>query len=364
MSRVKPWETDEYLKALGRKHVRRLAPLVLMTPAPPPRVRRRQTIPVRATLFAAMACAGFAFLASAFAFGLRDAGEGERAAVPEAHDLALDGFAFLSAGPDVAPPVADPAPQAMPALAAPEVAAASRDSLSDARAVAVPTALAGGAAGAASAGRPAIPVVLPPRRAMPVALPRPAEPRPLRPAGAGPARPALALAPPSMTPAAVESPVLAVPASFQAAVARMPLPAFAGDGGAAAPAQSAELRIALFFPRGSDRGEQVAEALGAAGFAVASAGPVGFRVSATHVRYYHPHDVERAAWLAGAVGGEPRDFTGFAPRPPAGTVEVWLAGAPEAVAARADATGERGLQALGGALRRLFSGPANGRPAG
>ena len=70
--------------------------------------------------------------------------------------------------------------------------------------------------------------------------------------------------------------------------------------------------------------------------------PVRFKVSETHVRYYHPEDAAAAEALAGILGTEARDHTAFRPRPPDGTVEVFLAGERSASAARTAAAPARG----------------------
>jgi len=63
-----------------------------------------------------------------------------------------------------------------------------------------------------------------------------------------------------------------------------------------------------------------------AGFAIGPPQKVGFNISKTNVRYFHPGDRDGAGALADIVGGVARDFTDFRPKPPAGTIEVWLAG--------------------------------------
>ncbi|PWK49840.1 hypothetical protein C8D95_1215 [Silicimonas algicola] len=53
---------------------------------------------------------------------------------------------------------------------------------------------------------------------------------------------------------------------------------------------------------------------------------VNYRVGETHVRFYHEGDAAVAAALAQMIGTEEKDFTSFRPTPPAGTLEVFLAG--------------------------------------
>lgn len=66
--------------------------------------------------------------------------------------------------------------------------------------------------------------------------------------------------------------------------------------------------------------------LGAAGVPLGEPSRVDFTVSESNVRYFHATDAEAAAAVAEAIGARLRDFTSFAPAPPAGTIEVWLAG--------------------------------------
>lgn len=68
-----------------------------------------------------------------------------------------------------------------------------------------------------------------------------------------------------------------------------------------------------------------------AGHEVVRTGRPGFTVSTTHVRFYHSEDRAVAEELAELVGGAPRDFTDYEPRPAQGLVEVWLAGVSEPV---------------------------------
>ena len=62
------------------------------------------------------------------------------------------------------------------------------------------------------------------------------------------------------------------------------------------------------------------------GFDVITPERVNFTVSKNHVRFFYADDAEAAGMLAAAVGGAARDFTDYRPSPPAGTIEVWLAG--------------------------------------
>ena len=53
---------------------------------------------------------------------------------------------------------------------------------------------------------------------------------------------------------------------------------------------------------------------------------VGFGISQSNVRYYHPQDAEQAAALARDAGALLRDFTGASTKTPSGIIELWVAG--------------------------------------
>ena len=53
---------------------------------------------------------------------------------------------------------------------------------------------------------------------------------------------------------------------------------------------------------------------------------VNFKVGADQVRFYHPEDSGLAASIAELIGAQARDFTDFRPLPPAGNIEIYLAG--------------------------------------
>lgn len=96
----------------------------------------------------------------------------------------------------------------------------------------------------------------------------------------------------------------------------------------------ANLQIALHVPSFTPRGRLrnlIADAE-TAGLDIGDPTFVDFPIKATQVRYFHTNDQEAAALLAAAVGGISRDFTDFAPQPPAGFVEVWVSGAPRPTA--------------------------------
>ncbi|MFV2002381.1 MAG: hypothetical protein ACC619_05320 [Paracoccaceae bacterium] len=62
------------------------------------------------------------------------------------------------------------------------------------------------------------------------------------------------------------------------------------------------------------------------GYLVQPAARVEFKISRANVRYFYKDDAAPARELADVVGARLRDFTGFRPLPPPGTIEVWLKG--------------------------------------
>lgn len=89
----------------------------------------------------------------------------------------------------------------------------------------------------------------------------------------------------------------------------------------------------------------VIEGLDAEGFVLAEPARVDVTVKQSNVRYFHPEDAEAAAAVAAVLGALVRDFTDFAPTPPAGTIEVWLAGRGTAPAVAGTSTPRRARQA-------------------
>ncbi|MCA0271048.1 MAG: hypothetical protein LCH69_03165 [Proteobacteria bacterium] len=77
-----------------------------------------------------------------------------------------------------------------------------------------------------------------------------------------------------------------------------------------------------------------ADALEAAGFGAITPKTVAVNIRETNVRYYSPEDEAIAARLAEVMGARLRDFTGFSPKPPDGTIEVWLEGRGNAAATK------------------------------
>ena len=146
--------------------------------------------------------------------------------------------------------------------------------------------------------------------------------------------PAVSVVPAQMPPPGSEGDLqLVVSLTGQPARAASPpvLPALAPpDGPQNALREPVDPRVLVFLPDGAEPIEavDVTAALQEEGFRVQDTGSVSYRISATHVRHYHPSDGDGAARVAEAVGGASRDFTGFRPLPPPGTIEVWLAGNP------------------------------------
>ncbi|WP_295311938.1 hypothetical protein [Roseobacter sp.] len=62
------------------------------------------------------------------------------------------------------------------------------------------------------------------------------------------------------------------------------------------------------------------------GFPLGALNRVSFRVSKTHVRYYHPDDAEVARAVAEEFGAPVRDFTNISGTAPIGRVELWMTG--------------------------------------
>lgn len=356
----RPWESDDYLTATGVLRPRRAVPAVATTPRPPPRLRRTRSVPVLAAL--AVAGIGAALAALAIVGMFREGSVVALTTAPEAPDLPLEAMSLVAAVPDGPPPAPDPVAAgfvpARPAAPAPDpVGGPSGLSPAGAHAV-VPATPSPVPAGVTAIRHPSASAGQAPDRSALASLPAIAAPDPFLPTGPEIARPPVAEIPASFRVDAVAAAPHDLLFRDHAPVARMPLPPLGGAGAV----ETAELRVAVFFPDGGGdaRAGSVISALDAAGFEVASAGAVGVRISATHVRYFHADDAERAGWLAAAVGGEVRDFTRFSPEPPAGAVEVWLAGDP----APARSSEERQMRSIGGVIRWLFSGPGNGRSSG
>ncbi len=107
-----------------------------------------------------------------------------------------------------------------------------------------------------------------------------------------------------------------------------PAPGAVETGPALAPGTFVDLRV--FIPRGLGPGAlERARIWGAEeGAGQITAARVPYRITATHVRYYHADDRAEAESLAARAGGSARDFTGAPVRPDPGTLELYLAGDP------------------------------------
>jgi hypothetical protein len=70
-----------------------------------------------------------------------------------------------------------------------------------------------------------------------------------------------------------------------------------------------------------------------AGFRLGENDRVSFKVSKSHVRFYHATDRAAAEALAARIGGEARDFTSSDFNPPEGMIELWLQGSGPTVSA-------------------------------
>lgn len=101
-----------------------------------------------------------------------------------------------------------------------------------------------------------------------------------------------------------------------------------GQGDETAVLQLAPHNIRIFAPANVPEtvAGDMAVKIGLVGFDVSSIKSVGFTISSDNVRFYHRQDAETAQVLADMIGAKARDFTDFSPRPPVGTVELWLAG--------------------------------------
>ena len=83
-------------------------------------------------------------------------------------------------------------------------------------------------------------------------------------------------------------------------------------------------------------GKVMASVSDVTGFPARTTPPFDFKISQTQVRFFHPEDREAASKVADAMSARLRSFTNFDPKPPQGTIELWLAGGGKA-AARASA---------------------------
>ncbi|WP_171230858.1 hypothetical protein [Ruegeria sp. HKCCA6707] len=97
---------------------------------------------------------------------------------------------------------------------------------------------------------------------------------------------------------------------------------------AATPALENRADFRLFAPNRLSEGtvQAVVSELEATGHQLSGTARVGFGITQTNVRFYHPEDAEKAKALAEDAGALLRDFTGSRAKTPNGVVELWLAG--------------------------------------
>lgn len=82
------------------------------------------------------------------------------------------------------------------------------------------------------------------------------------------------------------------------------------------------------------------EAAEATGLPLTATQRVGFAITRDQVRFFHTEDTAAAGILADALNTELRDFTAFSPKPPVGTLEVYLSGRSDAPPVIDSATAE------------------------
>lgn len=115
-------------------------------------------------------------------------------------------------------------------------------------------------------------------------------------------------------------------------------------------------QVYIYAPRRAprDRANEVVTTLRDAGASVRAPTTTAATIRQTHIRYYHAEDAEAARAAAKIIGADARDFTNYAPSPPVGMLEVWIAGtgAPK-VTSRASSGGDS-VRGLGQAVKRLF----------
>lgn len=122
-------------------------------------------------------------------------------------------------------------------------------------------------------------------------------------------------------PVSLTLPKAAAPAPGDTPLAAQPIPAarLAPPGG---------IMLVVHAPAALTGAElaTASDAVAAAGFGRIEPKAVDLNIKEANVRFFSPEDEPAAARIAVALGAELRDFTGFSPSPPDGTVEVWLAG--------------------------------------
>ena len=154
-----------------------------------------------------------------------------------------------------------------------------------------------------------------------------------------------------------------------AAMARLaappPRPAVAASNADAVRSGGPAVPVVFHVPSNTsgDTVSALRDAAGAAGFDLGKVHRQGVTIRQSNVRYFHEADRPLAAQLARAADADLRDFTGYRPSPPVGTIEFWAAGrAPQTRRAPTGQPGflagfRRDLDAMGrglaGALRSI-----------
>lgn len=132
------------------------------------------------------------------------------------------------------------------------------------------------------------------------------------------------------------APIPTDPAALPEGVVAGADPAFSPPPAEPVVADPAAFRVRVNAPASAPAAEvdAIGATLAGAGFPGLQAQRVGFTVSRTHLRYYNAEDAAAAQAIGARLGAEARDFTGYRPKPPVGTIEVWIAGAASDGAAR------------------------------
>jgi hypothetical protein len=92
----------------------------------------------------------------------------------------------------------------------------------------------------------------------------------------------------------------------------------------------AGVTVRILAPQGTSDAEvtRLSGQVTQAGFTPDAARPTAFKVSQTHIRFYHAEDAEAAAVIAASLDAVARDFTGADAPPPPGMIELWVSGKP------------------------------------
>ncbi len=161
------------------------------------------------------------------------------------------------------------------------------------------------------------------------------------------------IAPRQEVPAPVRAAAPAPPEAADSPAAPVAAGVPTGEDPPVVPFADRDLRLIVHAPTGIPGADVDAALTLLAGAVAPPEGPIGvtYAISTSNVRYYHAADADAAAAAAASLSTrlgpvEARDFTGYQPRPAAGTIEVWLSGAPvtparTAPAGIASANGDR-----------------------